>query len=155
MTLQPELDLKTRERQREQSGAEELCTLLRGRGWLKASAIMQLRPDWTERSIRLFASASVGRVMSFPGSRGYRLTIEASAEERDEAVAKLRHQASEMGQRASAIARVHHKPVARPVIVICPVCNCQTSQGNWSVTPGLFCCIHCFHMGRQPQPIKP
>lgn len=108
MTTQPEL-FTPRQKLTAQAGADELCRILRGQGWMKASTIRLIRGDWSERAIRLFANASGGRVMSFPGSRGYRLTQEASAEERDEAQAKLLHQAREMSDRASAIARVHHK----------------------------------------------
>lgn len=92
---------------------EELCGLLQGRGWVTARDLRRLRPLWQDRFIRLLANAAGGRVLSYPGSPGYRLTGEASAEERECAVAKLRHQAREMGERASAIARQHHGPQPR------------------------------------------
>lgn len=104
---QAELNLRTKAVVTHDAVAE-LRGLLRGRGWVTAAELRGLRPKWSERFIRLLANASFGRVLSWPGSPGYRLTIEASAEEREEAVAKLRHQALEMGERASAIARVHH-----------------------------------------------
>ena len=106
---QPELNLRLKAaRAVNIDSVAELCGLLRGRGWMTAKDVQTLRPAWGERFIRLLANAAGGSVLSYPGSPGSRLTAEASAEERERAVAKLRHQAREMGERASAIARVHH-----------------------------------------------
>ncbi len=107
---QAELNLRTRAaRAVNRDSVEELCQLLRHRGWMTVAHLRRLRPEWSERFIRALANASKGRVLSYPGSPGYRITIEASAEEREAAVAKFRHQATEMGERANAIARVHHQ----------------------------------------------
>lgn len=102
------LRLKAAGKQVTETDIAELCGLLRGRGWMSAEQIHSLRPKWGERFIRKLANASRGQVLSWPGSPGYRLTVEGSALEREEAIAKLRHQAVEMGARASDIARVHH-----------------------------------------------
>ena len=82
---------------------------LRGRGWL-TSAELLADPglaDWSERSLRAVASASNGRVLSYPGSPGYRLTKEATIEE-IQAADTLRHQADEMRQRWLQIQRIYH-----------------------------------------------
>lgn len=86
-----------------------LIGILAGRDWMTAARIRALEPAWDDRDIREIASASGGVVMSWPGSPGYRLTTEGSADERERAIAKLRHQALAMGARANAIAHVHHR----------------------------------------------
>ncbi len=106
MTTQPEL-FKAPKRPRSEE-VEQLCGLLQGNGWMPGSLIRHTLP-WSERKVRAVANAANGRVMSFPGSPGYRLTVEASSEERDEAVAKLLHQSGEMIDRAGAIGRVHRQ----------------------------------------------
>lgn len=58
-----------------------------------------------ERKIRATASSSGGRIVSFPGSNGYRLRTACTDEEIKTAVAKLRHQSAEMHARATAIER--------------------------------------------------
>jgi hypothetical protein len=63
---------------------EEFCQLLRGRGWVTARRIQMLRPEWDDRYIRRLASASKTRVMSFPGSPGYRLTKELTADDAEQ-----------------------------------------------------------------------
>jgi|SRR6187402_1955449 len=62
---------------------EEFCQLLRGR-CLTAKQVEALRPEWASpdhRQVRLLAAASNGRVLSWPGSPGYRLTAEVAEEE--------------------------------------------------------------------------
>lgn len=85
---QAELNLRLRARRTvTQDAAEELYQLLRGRGWVTAAEIERLRPEWARpdhRFVRLLASAAQGRVLSFPGSPGYRLTAELTAEEIDQ-----------------------------------------------------------------------
>lgn len=112
---QAELNLRTKAaRVVNRDSIEEFCQLLRHRGWMTVKRIQWHRPDWNERFIRLLANASKGRVLSHPGSAGYRLTIEASAEERERAIAKFRHQAVQMGERANDIAHVHHRCQREP-----------------------------------------
>jgi hypothetical protein len=83
-----------------------LVGTLAGRGWMKASDLLRVLPGWNK--LRTIASASHGLVLSYPGSPGYHLTIEASAVEREHAAAALRTQAVAMGDRAGDILRVHH-----------------------------------------------
>ncbi len=85
-----------------------LLGTLAGRGWMTRRAIRDHHPDWDERFIREVANASRGEVLSYPGSPGYILTREASADERDRAAAVLRSQAKQMDDRARSILRVHH-----------------------------------------------
>lgn len=94
-----------------------VCLLLEGAGWLTAEDIaahfffLQSDQPVTEshkRRIRAIANASEGRILSYPGSKGYKLTREATVIEIQTATAKLRHQAGEMHQRALEIDRVYH-----------------------------------------------
>lgn len=56
-----------------------------------------------ERKIRAIASGSAGSIISFPGSKGYKLRVLASSDEIQTAIAKLKHQGIEMMARATAI----------------------------------------------------
>lgn len=96
-----------------------LCDLLRGAGWQFADALAtQLLSaghiaapaslENIKRRIRAVANASDGRILSYPGSPGYKLTREATIEEIQTAVGKIRHQSSEMLARALQIDRVYH-----------------------------------------------
>jgi hypothetical protein len=87
---------------------ELLCCLLKGEGWTSARTIGRIF-QWSERKVRAVASASGGRILSCPGSEGYKLTREATSEERDMIVSKMLHQAREMTERAGAIGRVHRQ----------------------------------------------
>ena len=88
---------------------DEFCQLLRGRGWVTARRITMLRPEWDERYIRRLASESKTRVMSFPGSPGYRLTNEltaADAEQLDHAANSLISQGRENMERGISYQRL-------------------------------------------------
>lgn len=102
-----------------------MCLLLEGAGWLTAEQIalpmfhrdQHVCPvtafdnavsESDKRRIRAIANASDGRILSYPGSKGYKLTRQATVEEINTATAKLRHQAGEMQQRALEIDRVYH-----------------------------------------------
>ena len=87
------------------SRLDELRALLEERGWLTASQI-SAATGWNDRVIRQLAEASRGEIMS--GQKGYRLTREASADERDHSAAWLESQARKMLVRAHRIRRVHH-----------------------------------------------
>ncbi|MGA3169448.1 MAG: hypothetical protein ABSE62_00390 [Chthoniobacteraceae bacterium] len=61
-----------------------LCAWLTGRGWVRAAAIESHFPEWRSndhRYVRAIASQCGGRILSFPGSPGYRLAVEATIDE--------------------------------------------------------------------------
>lgn len=60
---------------------EELCGLLRGRGWVLCSHLRELRPDWNERFIRLLANTAGRRIVSGPGMPGYCLAEEVALDD--------------------------------------------------------------------------
>ena len=88
--------------------AASLVLFLRGRGWVSAAAIAQ-GMGWEDRRARAAAEAAEGRVLSFPGSPGYRLTREATANERDQAIRAFHSQARRMLARAGQISSLHHR----------------------------------------------
>lgn len=95
-----------------QADVNMLLTILAG-GWRKSSEIAAdyrwserypgISKDNSERRIRAIAAASNGQILSYPSSPGYRVTSEASSEEIRTALAKIRHQAREMFDRATQI----------------------------------------------------
>ncbi len=107
--FQPELNLRLRAARGVNADAiAELCGLLRGRGWVKARTLRRLRPAWTERHIRALASASGGRVISGPGTPGYRLAAEIADAELEAIAHAGRSQLSQgrhMARRGVAILR--------------------------------------------------
>jgi hypothetical protein len=87
----------------------ELCGLLRGRGWVTAREIQRWRPHWRDRFIRLLANESAGRIVSFPGSPGYRLAEDLPAHDiatLDHAAAALIHQGRDMVRRGIKFRRL-------------------------------------------------
>ncbi len=113
MNSQPELNLGSCKKAPAVSSRDigNLISRLRGRGWMTAGELLELeglaKTESHMRWIRSIASASHGRILSFPGSPGYRLTSEASLEELA-GVESLRHQAQEMLARYRDIQRVRH-----------------------------------------------
>lgn len=95
-----------------------LMRVLAGRDWMSGSEVAETDEFQQrflgssnanfERRIRAIANRSQGFVLSYPGSPGYRLTVEAKIEEIQTATRKLRHQAGQMLQRALEIDRVYH-----------------------------------------------
>jgi hypothetical protein len=94
-----------------QEDVEAVIAVLRGHGWMNADQILgalgQEPREWRRRRIRAIANASSGQILSYPGSPGYRLTLEASIPE-IESAAILNHQANEMRRRWIEIERVRH-----------------------------------------------
>ena len=86
--------------------ADTLARWLSGRGWTDARTIGQALA-WPDRRVRAAAAASAGRILSGPGQPGYCVTREASANDRDRALAALRSQARQMLTRWQQISRVH------------------------------------------------
>jgi hypothetical protein len=112
MQTQPELDLfssRKTARTSPQDDASYLRLHLRGRGWV-CSGDLGRELSWSDRRIRAAAEAADGEILSGPGSPGYILTREASADDRDRIIAALRSQGRLMLRRSLRIARVHHRP---------------------------------------------
>lgn len=86
------------------SDVAPLLAYLSGKGWVKARSMAD---RWSDRQLRELAHASQGQIIG--GNRGYRLTLEASAEELNEATGRLRSQIRDMGQRVLEIERVYHQ----------------------------------------------
>jgi len=92
-----------------------LIQILDKRGWLTAAQLSQAtgHPD---RKIRSIASATP-KILSYPGSPGYKLTRQATAEEIDKAIT-LKTQGQTMIARYIAILNEHrfgHDPFKDPV----------------------------------------
>jgi len=109
--FQPELNLRAQAACKVNADAvHELCGLLRGRGWVTARQLRELRPEWTERFIRALASASGTRVVSGPGTPGYILAEGIT----DEQLEQLQHagrsmvsQGRDMARRGIRFLRLH------------------------------------------------
>lgn len=108
---QGELPLITPQPDR-QVNAEDLELVVRtlqGRGWMLAEEIAaKLGPGWNDRKVRAVCSAAVPGVLSYPGSKGYKLWAEATVEEIDHAINAIERQANEMTQRAFHYRRAYH-----------------------------------------------
>lgn len=114
--LQPELNLRTEAaRDVNADSVQELCGLLRGRGWVKADALLALRSEWPRgeagrRFIRKLASASGTRVVSGPGTPGYILAEEIPDEQLEQllhAGRSMKSQGREMFRRGVRFLRLH------------------------------------------------
>jgi len=88
------------------SDVAKMLQILAGNGWLTSGQIQALT-EWQERYVRAVANASRGRVLSYPGSPGYKLTREATKAEVD-AADILGHQANEMRRRLVEIRNVFY-----------------------------------------------
>ena len=88
-----------------------LVALLKGRNWLTSRQIKQAT-HWDDRTIRQIAATSEGRILS--GQKGYKLTREATPDERDHAVKWLRSQARKMIARSMQINRIHYAKESQP-----------------------------------------
>lgn len=86
---------------------------LTGHGWLTAAEVLEGAGlpvcEANRRRLRAIASASGGRIMSGPGTPGYCLTLECTAESFARAETGMRHQIREMARRLVEVRRVFHK----------------------------------------------
>lgn len=92
-----------------QDDAAFLVLKLRGRGWVRAKQI-SAESGWPDRRIRAAAEAARGHILSGPGSDGYCVTREASADDRERVISGLRSQARRMLSRSIQLAKIHHAP---------------------------------------------
>lgn len=81
--------------------------LTAARKWVSAREIKGAT-GWPARRIRAAAENAQGRVLSGPGSPGYKLTVYADADEIKHVCAALRHQARRMADKRNAIAQTFH-----------------------------------------------
>jgi len=100
--MEPQLGLF--ETAKEDPKVEQLVNFLNGRGWLTAKQIAA-HTGYNDRAIRSIASATP-KILSYPGSPGYKLTRQATSEEIDSAV-MLKTQGQTMIARYVAILNEH------------------------------------------------
>lgn len=111
MPPQAELPISTHAKAPEVTEAEvaAVCDWLRGRGWVKAAEISATF-SMSDRKVRAIAEASDGRILSGPGSPGYRLfTGTTEIEEADRCASQIESQARRMFARAVSIRRRFHR----------------------------------------------
>ncbi|QYM80248.1 hypothetical protein K0B96_06440 [Horticoccus luteus] len=94
MTSAEQLDLTFRPAQPEAIDASALVEFLRGKGWMTAREICEAT-RWNDRLVREMASAS-DVVISYPGSPGYKLLADCTAEEYHRYRVARRSQARDM-----------------------------------------------------------
>lgn len=112
---QPELDFTMPER----PDAHDIASLAdflfeRGECWTTAREISATL-KFSDRKIRSLASHSAGEILSGPGCPGYRHVSHSTPEDVAEIVARLRHQAKAMDERASKILKSFHSAPHRRV----------------------------------------
>lgn len=111
MPHQAELPIGTHAKAPEVTDAEvsDVCAWLDGRGWVKAAEICSAFA-MSDRKVRAIAEASDGRILSGPGSPGYRLfTGTTEIEEADRCASQIESQARRMFARAVSIRRRFHR----------------------------------------------
>lgn len=88
--------------------AERLCNYLKGRGFVKGSAI-QTDLGWDEKYLRDVRAAANGAIISGPGRPGYCLMLEVKIEHYDRIIAARRSQLKKMDQDTTAMIRYFHR----------------------------------------------
>lgn len=115
MEVQVELSMKVPGPKVSEMEIHKLCSYLGGRGWVKAPQIeAELGKRFSERRIRKISEASDGRIMSAPGSPGYKLLTRATEiAEVDMIASCCESQGKKMLMRGAQIRRRYHR-YARP-----------------------------------------
>lgn len=123
MSKQPELPIQTEaplfEIREGHPNIDWLVRLLQGRGWMQSDEILReaKKPvtEYGRRWVRRLAQRSGGRVMSFPGSEGYRLLVDCTVEEFHHARNALKSQSDNMLKRVIEMDRIFYsRPTANP-----------------------------------------
>jgi hypothetical protein len=88
-----------------------VATLADASSWMTAKDIAQ---EWggrpgLDRRVRAIASASAPRIVSFPGSPGYKLFERCTVEEINHCIEAFNSQGSDMIKRASLYSRAYHR----------------------------------------------
>ena len=79
-------------------------------GWATAAELAaQLGEDFSDRWVRKVASAAVPAIVSFPGSRGYKLWQLCTVEEVAHCIESFESQGSDMIKRAVLYRRAYHR----------------------------------------------
>lgn len=79
-------------------------------GWLTAKEIAARMPEGTsDRDVRAMASAACPAVVSFPGSKGYKLWQLCTVAEVGHCIAAFESQGSDMIKRAVLYRRAYHR----------------------------------------------
>ena len=95
---------------------ERLCAYLVGRGWVKAPVI-ERETGFDDRKIRKIAEWSDGRILSGPGTPGYKLFTGATEiDEADRCASQIESQARRMIRRAASIRRRFHRYARTPAL---------------------------------------
>ena len=89
-----------------QTRTDVMVSFLDDRGWVPASSFKEFY-GWSDRECRAYAAAAQGRIIS--GNKGYKLTMQCTPDEFNEANGRLLSQSDRMRERAIQQARVFHK----------------------------------------------
>jgi hypothetical protein len=86
-----------------------LCGILRAaNAWLTAGELATIAPEYNERRVRAIANSAGSRILSFPGSPGYRLASQATVTEINHAIEAIEAQARAMLKRSIELRRAYH-----------------------------------------------
>ena len=95
--VQQELALERKAPKVKPEEIERVVDILRAGGsWMTAAEIAMCDDSFNERRLRAIAEAAGSRILSWPGSPGYRLTSQATIEEVNHAVDALTSQSKKM-----------------------------------------------------------
>jgi hypothetical protein len=97
----------------EDPGVADLVEFLRGRGWMTAAQV-SAATGWDDRKVRELASQS-DEVISFPGSKGYKLLGACTADEYEHYRLARRNQARAMIAKVVRTDRIFYR---RPVVTL-------------------------------------
>lgn len=90
--------------------ARLLAVLREAGGWLTAKEIAARMPEGTsDREVRAVASAACPQVVSFPGSKGYKLWLLCTVAEIDHAIGAFESQGRDMIKRAVLYRQAYHR----------------------------------------------
>ena len=86
-----------------------LCDILRAaNAWMTAKDLATVAPEYNERRVRAIAGAAGSKILSFPGSPGYRLASQATVAEISHAIEATEAQAHAMLKRSIELRRAYH-----------------------------------------------
>ena len=86
---------------------QDLIKVLRGRDWTRAREIIR-QTGWSDRQIRALANESRHRIVSYPGSPGYKLFEDCTVDEIHRAINAIGSQTREMTAKLKDLLRAYH-----------------------------------------------